>query len=77
MLFRSISFRTRVLYVLLGKFNNTGNDDEEGEMYEIEKIDVHPERTDKVGVHDIAVITLKNNVTFKEVQFSIFQVNFK
>ena len=67
-------FRTRVEYVILGKLKNTGDDDAEGDKYEIEKIDVHPERTDIVGLHDIAIITLKNNISFNEVQFSLVQV---
>ena len=54
-------------YVIVGKLNDSGDDDEEGEKYEVEKTDIHPERTDIVGLHDIAIITLKTNISFNEV----------
>ena len=46
---------------------NDGNDDTEGEKYEILRFDVHPGRNyEVVGVDDIGVITLKRNITFNQ-----------
>ena len=50
------------------------DDQGEGEKYEIERFDVHPERDqDVIGVNDIAVITLKENITFSRVKSKKFK----
>ena len=67
-------FRSKVEHVILGVINNHMDDQGEGEKYQIERFDVHPERDqDVIGVNDIAVITLKENITFSRVKSENFK----